>query len=52
MKAGEYGFPAHASMADVAGILTSGKSIVHKLTAAEGLTSNMIFDIVSQPIRF
>jgi len=46
LKAGEYGFPAHASMADVAGILISGKSIQHKLTAAEGLTSKMIFDIV------
>jgi len=46
LKAGEYGFPAHASMADVAGILISGKSIQHKLTAAEGLTSKMIFDII------
>ena len=46
LKAGEYGFPARASMADVAGILASGKSIQHKLTAAEGLTSRMIFDIV------
>jgi len=46
LKAGEYGFPAHASMADVAGILISGKSIQHKLTAAEGLTSKMIFDVV------
>jgi UPF0755 protein len=46
IKAGEYGFPAHASMADVAGILASGNSIQHKLTAAEGLTSRMIFDIV------
>jgi UPF0755 protein len=46
LKAGEYGFPAHASMADVQGILSSGKSIQHKLTAAEGLTSQMIYDIV------
>jgi UPF0755 protein len=51
LKAGEYGFPAHASMADVAGILVSGKSIQHKLTAAEGLTSRMIYDIVkSDPV--
>jgi UPF0755 protein len=47
LKAGEYGFPAHASMADVAGILASGKSILHKLTAAEGLTSEMIAAIVN-----
>ena len=47
LKAGEYGFPAHESMASVAGILASGKSIQHKLTAAEGLTSKMIYDIVA-----
>lgn len=46
LKAGEYGFPAHVSMAEVAGIVASGKSIQHKLTAAEGLTSKMIYDIV------
>jgi UPF0755 protein len=46
LKAGEYGFPAHVSMADVQGILASGKSIQHKITAAEGLTSQMIADIV------
>ena len=51
LKAGEYGFPARASMADVAGILISGKSILHRLTAAEGLTSRMIYDIVkSDPV--
>jgi len=48
LKAGEYGFPAHASMAEVTGILISGKSIEHKLTAAEGLTSQMIYDIVKK----
>jgi UPF0755 protein len=47
LKAGEYGFPAHVSMADVQGILASGKSILHKLTAAEGLTSEMIAAIVN-----
>ncbi|HEV2562667.1 MAG TPA: endolytic transglycosylase MltG [Rhizomicrobium sp.] len=46
LKAGEYAIPAHASMADIMGILVSGKSIEHKLTAAEGLTSQMIYDIV------
>jgi UPF0755 protein len=33
-------------MADVSDILISGKSILHKLTAAEGLTSRMVYDIV------
>lgn len=46
LKAGEYALPPRASMADVMGILVSGKSIQHKLTAAEGLTSQMIYDIV------
>jgi UPF0755 protein len=46
LKAGEYGFPAHVSMADVQDILSSGKSIQHKFTAAEGLTSKMIYDLV------
>jgi UPF0755 protein len=46
LKAGEYAIPAHAGMADIMAILASGKSIQHKLTAAEGLTSQMIYDIV------
>ena len=39
-------FPPHASMADIADILVAGKSIQHKLTAAEGLTSDMIVKLV------
>ncbi|MGD0190099.1 MAG: endolytic transglycosylase MltG [Rhizomicrobium sp.] len=46
LKAGEYAIPSRASMDDVAAILISGKSIQHKMTAAEGLTSQMIVDIV------
>jgi len=46
LKAGEYWFPPQASMASVAGILIAGKSIEHKLTAAEGLTTDMIYKIV------
>ncbi|HSC59892.1 MAG TPA: endolytic transglycosylase MltG, partial [Rhizomicrobium sp.] len=48
LKAGEYGFPARVSLADVTAILVAGKSIEHKLTAAEGLTSQMIYDIVKK----
>lgn len=47
LKAGEYAVPSRASMDDVAAILISGKSIEHKVTAAEGLTSRMIYDIVN-----
>ena len=46
VKAGEYAIPAHASMAAVADILIAGRSIQHKLTAAEGLTSEMIWKLV------
>lgn len=46
LKAGEYAIPAHATMATVAATLISGKSIQYKLTAAEGLTSQMIYDLV------
>jgi UPF0755 protein len=47
VKAGEYAVPSKATMADIAAILVSGKSIQHKLTAAEGLTSNMIYRLVT-----
>ncbi len=47
LKAGEYAVPSRASMDDVAAILISGKSIEHKVTAAEGLTSGMIYAIVN-----
>jgi len=46
VKAGEYAIPAHASMHAIAAILVAGKSIQHKLTAAEGLTSEMIWKLV------
>jgi UPF0755 protein len=46
LKAGEYALPPHASLSDIADILMSGKSLQHKLTAAEGLTSDMIFALV------
>ena len=46
VKAGEYGIPSGATLAQIAAILVSGKSIQHKLTAAEGLTSDMIWKLV------
>ncbi len=46
IKAGEYALPARASMAAIAAILVDGKSIQHRLTAAEGLTSDMIWKMV------
>jgi UPF0755 protein len=46
LKAGEYAIPSRASMYDIMAILIAGRSIQHKLTAAEGLTSDMIFKLV------
>jgi len=47
LKAGEYAIPSRASMNDIMDILISGKAIQHKLTAAEGLTSAMIAQIIA-----
>lgn len=46
LKAGEYSIPTHSSPADIMRILIDGKSIVYKLTLAEGLTTAMILDLV------
>jgi UPF0755 protein len=46
LKAGEYEFPAHTTMADAAELMIEGRSLQHKLTAAEGLTSEMIYALV------
>ena len=47
LKAGEFAIPSRASMRTIAGILVEGKSIQHKLTVAEGLTSDMILKLVN-----
>lgn len=46
LKAGEYAIPSGASPKDIMELLIEGRSIVYKLTAAEGLTSAMIVDLV------
>ena len=46
LKAGEYGFPAHASEADVVDMLVTHKVIEHRLTIAEGLTSSMAVALI------
>jgi len=48
LKAGEYAIPSGLSMNQLAATLVAGRSIEHKLTAAEGLTSRMIADIVNR----
>jgi UPF0755 protein len=46
LKAGEYEFPQRASMRDVMNLLSTGKSIVYKLTIPEGWTTKMALDRV------
>ncbi|MEI9997158.1 MAG: endolytic transglycosylase MltG [Rhizomicrobium sp.] len=47
LKAGEYAIPSRASMRDIMAIFIAGKAIEHKLTAAEGLTSDMIARLIN-----
>ena len=47
LKAGEYAIPSRASMLDIMNILMSGKTIQHKITVAEGLTSEMVGKLVA-----
>jgi len=39
MRAGEYEFPAHASMVQVFDLLVAGRTVLHRVTVPEGLTS-------------
>jgi UPF0755 protein len=45
LRAGEYAFPAHASIAQIIDMMRRGQTVVHKLTVAEGLT---VFQIMGQ----
>jgi UPF0755 protein len=42
LKAGEYAFPAHVSIAEAFRILQSGKTVVRRFTVPEGLTSSQV----------
>jgi UPF0755 protein len=42
MKAGEYSFPAKISNRGIVKLLQTGKTVVHRITLAEGLTSSEI----------
>lgn len=46
LKAGEYEIPARASMASIMRILREGRSILHRITIPEGLTSEQIMVLV------
>lgn len=46
LKAGEYLFPARASMREVVALITSGKTVVRRLTIAEGLAVVEVLEII------
>ncbi len=48
MRAGEYDVPAHASMAAILQILTSGKSVLHAVSVPEGLTSQQVVELLAE----
>lgn len=48
LKAGEYAFPAHISPQDAVAMMGEGRTVVHKLTIAEGLTSKQILALVRE----
>ena len=47
LKAGEYAFPAGASMAQVMDMLVQHKVLFHRITIAEGLTSDMAVALIN-----
>ena len=47
LKAGEYDFAPHASMASVMGMIRRGEIVHHMLTIPEGLTSEAAVDILT-----
>lgn len=47
LQAGEYAFPAHASMEDAMEIIVSGRAVEHRITIAEGLTSDAALAVVN-----
>ncbi len=46
LKAGEYLFPAHISPREVLRMITSGKTVIHRLTLPEGLMTSEIYDLI------
>jgi UPF0755 protein len=47
LKAGEYEFPAGASLVEVLAILRSGRVVVHRITVPEGWTSAQVVERVN-----
>ena len=51
LKAGEYVFPSHASMARILADIRAGKVVRHEVSVPEGWTSDMVVDaVLRQPV--
>ena len=48
LRAGEYAFPRAISPREVVALLQSGKTVVRRLTVAEGLTTEQIIDQIAR----
>ena len=48
LRAGEYAFPAGISAADVVALLSSGKTVVRRMTVPEGLTTAQVLELVAE----
>ncbi|HLO79097.1 MAG TPA: endolytic transglycosylase MltG, partial [Magnetospirillum sp.] len=48
LKAGEYSFPAHVTPQEAMAMMADGRTVVHKLTIAEGLTTRQVLDLVNE----
>lgn len=48
LRAGEYQFPAHASVSEVMDVLISAKPAVRRLTVAEGLTTAQVLEAIGE----
>jgi UPF0755 protein len=51
LKAGEYELPANVSMEEILDTLVAGRSVQHKLTVPEGLTSEQVVErVLAHPV--
>ncbi len=48
LRAGEYEIPAGASMAQILDLLVAGKTVLHRVTIPEGLTSYQVADLINE----
>ena len=51
IQAGEYAFPAHASMAEVLDLMQQGRVLLHKVTLVEGMSALQLYErLLAEPL--